>query len=151
MKVLMVCLGNICRSPAAQGVLEFLARKHRLDIQVDSAGTAAYHIGKRPDARSIAALAEIGIDISQQRARQVSRHDFEEFDWILAMDRDNLNNLAQLAPAQGRAKIALLGEYRNGLNGGEVADPYWGEAAEFAQMREHLMDLLQDFISEIKS
>lgn len=93
MKILVVCLGNICRSPAAQGIFEYLACSQSLDLTVDSAGTAAYHIGKRPDARSINALAQVGIDISKQSARQVSQQDFYEFDWILAMDKENLLNL----------------------------------------------------------
>ncbi len=89
-KVLAVCLGNICRSPAAQGILENVASNNRLFLELDSAGTAAYHLDNPPDSRSIAALKNVGIDISQQKARQVTISDFNEYDWILAMDRENL-------------------------------------------------------------
>ena len=146
MKILMVCLGNICRSPAAQGVLESLAQGRSVNVEVDSAGTAAYHIGKAPDSRSISALRTVGIDISAQRARQVSPSDFDRFDWVLAMDKENLKNLQRIAPAKSKAKVAMLGEYREGLAGGEVADPYWDEQDGFVAMREHLTILLTDFL-----
>jgi len=151
MKVLTVCLGNICRSPAAQGLLEHLVAQQYLDIEVDSAGTAAYHLGKHPDRRSIEALAQIGVDISRQRARQVTRQDFYDFDWILAMDRANLSNLQDICPEDASAEVVMLGNFRKGFNGGEVADPYWGDESDFEKMREHLLRLLQDFTAHIKS
>lgn len=146
-QVLVVCLGNICRSPAAQGVLEHLIEQNGLDIEVNSAGTAAYHIGKAPDSRSISCLAEIGIDISNQRARQVNSSDFELFDWILAMDAENLKNLKSLAPKNCRAKVVLFGRANPDCDLGEVADPYYGDQQGFVDMREHLLLLSQQFLT----
>ena len=96
----MVCLGNICRSPTAHGVLQKMIENRGLsgDIEVDSAGTSTYHIGERPDSRSIAAAAQRGYKLDDQFARQVSVSDFHDFDYILAMDQDNLFHLQQLKP-----------------------------------------------------
>lgn len=149
MKVLTVCLGNICRSPAAQGILEHLAQQQGLDVAVDSAGTAAYHIGKLPDARSIRTLKHAGIDITQQRARQVSVADFDRFDWIVAMDADNLANLKRIAPAQCRAKVVMFGRYREGVDFGEVDDPYYGGDQGFDAMKEQLMTISNDFLAHL--
>lgn len=149
MKVLTVCLGNICRSPAAQGILESVAREQGVAIALDSAGTAAYHIGKQPDARSIKALRAVDIDITQQRARQVTLTDFDAFDWIVAMDSENLANLRRLKPDNCRAKVVLFGRYRDGVDFGEVDDPYYGGESGFADMREQLFDIANDFVAHI--
>jgi protein-tyrosine-phosphatase len=150
-KVLTVCLGNICRSPAAQGILEQIATSNRLHLEIDSAGTAAYHLGKSPDSRSIAALKEIGLDISKQKARQVRVEDFDEFDWILAMDKDNLSNLKRLKPEYSKANLVMFGEFNDQVNFGEVDDPYYGGAEGFTLMREHLTEISTAFVHHLNS
>lgn len=123
-KVLMVCLGNICRSPLAHGVLEHMVDPAQ--IQVDSAGTGAYHIGKAPDRRSIHIAGIHSLDISQQRARQFCREDFKVFDHILVMDRDNLRDVLALAPdRESEEKVSLLLSHTNSPID-EVPDPYYG-------------------------
>ncbi|WP_418500814.1 low molecular weight protein-tyrosine-phosphatase [Flagellimonas sp.] len=131
-KVLMVCLGNICRSPLAEGIL---ASKVDPDhVFVDSAGTGGYHIGKPPDRRSIAVARKYGLDISHQRCRQFSRQDFAEFDLIYVMDRSNFSNVARLASTSEEAqKIKLLLE-EVPLGISEVPDPYYGEADGFEEV-----------------
>ena len=93
MKILMVCLGNICRSPLAHGIMEQLVREEELDWDIDSAGTSNMHVGSAPDKRSIAVAKKYGIDISEQRGRQFSQNDFAHYDYIYAMDKDNLETL----------------------------------------------------------
>ena len=120
-RVLMVCLGNICRSPLAEGILSSKARPGLL--VVDSAGTAGYHVGNPPDPRSVAVAALHGIDISTQRCRKFTVSDFDRFDHIFAMDRENLRDLHRLARKQSDlAKTALLLE-ASGVGEGEVPDP----------------------------
>ena len=106
----MVCLGNICRSPTAHGVLEKLIQNNELSefIEVDSAGTSTYHLGDHPDPRSIAAAQRRGYKLEEQIARQVSANDFYEFDYVLAMDTDNLQHLENAAPSASKAKLQLL-------------------------------------------
>jgi len=117
--VLMVCLGNICRSPLAHGIFEHLLNDE--SVRVDSAGTANYHSGASPDIRSIATAKAHQIDISQQEARQFTRNDFEAFDYIYVMDKDNLRNVLAMAKTEGeRNKVRLL------LETEEVEDPYYG-------------------------
>ena len=117
--VLMVCLGNICRSPLAHGIFEKLSKE--FSITVDSAGTASYHIGSSPDPRSIKIAIKHGIDISNQRARQFTRSDFDSFDHIFVMDRQNLRNVLKLSQTEAeRNKVKLL------LTNEEVEDPYYG-------------------------
>ncbi|MCO5723751.1 low molecular weight protein-tyrosine-phosphatase [Robiginitalea marina] len=123
-RVLMVCLGNICRSPLAEGILA--SKTDPGHIVVDSAGTAGYHIGNPPDPRSVAVAALHGIDISAQRCRRFTVSDFDRFDYIFAMDLENLRHLRQLARnPSDRAKTALLLE-ASGIREGEVPDPYYG-------------------------
>ena len=150
-KVLTVCLGNICRSPAAQGILDNVASKNNLFLELDSAGTAAYHIGNPPDSRSIAALNNVGIDISQQKARQITINDFDEFDWILAMDRENLCNLKKIQPEHSKATLVMFGEFDQQVTLGEVADPYYGGDEEFTGMRKHLADIAQTFVNHLNA
>lgn len=126
-RVLMVCLGNICRSPTAHGVLEKLIEKKGLSeyIEVDSAGTSTYHIGDHPDPRSIAAAERRGYSLEEQVARQVRTNDFHEFDYVLAMDADNFNHLIKAAPLGSKAKVQLLLDYSPaGIE--SVPDPYLG-------------------------
>lgn len=131
--VLFVCLGNICRSPAAQGILE----KRIIDaglqekIRVDSCGTAAFNVGKAPDARSQSASLRAGYDISGQIARQICDEDYEQFDYIIAMDRINLTNVQAWAPKDYSGELQLLMHYcKNGGNS-QIPDPYYKEADAF--------------------
>jgi protein-tyrosine phosphatase len=131
--VLFVCMGNICRSPTAHGVFERMVRDAGLAalIEVDSAGTHAYHIGKSPDPRSQETALGRGIDLSGQRARKAAREDFERFDYVIAMDRDNLDNLLTIAPEAHRAKLHLLLDFAPELGVREVPDPYYGGSGGF--------------------
>jgi len=132
--VLLVCLGNICRSPMAEGVLRARAADVGLALHIDSAGTAGYHIGQPPDARAIRVARAQGTPIDQQRARQVDRRDFERFDLILAADASNLRDLQALRPASATARVALLLEWAGLGEGGEVPDPYYGRIEDFEQV-----------------
>jgi protein-tyrosine phosphatase len=138
--ILFVCLGNICRSPTAEGVLRQLlpAEAPQLDIEVDSAGTGDYHIGEPPDPRTQRAALRRGIDLSGLRARQIVPADFSRFDLILAMDRQNLRALERIRPAGSGAAVNLFLEYAGEPGHAEVPDPYDGSAADF----EHVLDLV---------
>jgi protein-tyrosine phosphatase len=135
-RILMVCLGNICRSPTAEGVFRHLLTQEapELQVEVDSAGTAGYHIGKPPDSRSRRAAMSRGVDLSELRARQVAPHDFACFDLILAMDRDNLGTLEAMRPEGSRARVRLFLEYAPELGRLEVPDPYYGDASGFEEV-----------------
>ena len=148
MKVLMVCLGNICRSPLAHGVLRSKAIKENLDIEVDSAGTSNYHVGSKPDARMIATAEEFNIGIDDLRARQFEVQDFDNFDVIYAMDSSNFANMKSLARnANDEAKLKLfLNESHPGMNL-DVPDPYYGGEQGFAEVYE-LVDVATDHIIE---
>src|SRR5947209_5968529 len=128
MKILFVCTGNICRSPTAEGVFRHLAAAAGLSdrVQVDSAGTHGYHVGEAPDARSCAAAAARGVDLSQLRARRVHLDDFETFDMILAMDREHLSRLEALRPNGARAEVELFLDFHPKHKGADVPDPYYG-------------------------
>ena len=130
-KVLFVCTGNICRSPTAEGVLRSLARGANLEIRVESRGTHDYHVGEPPDRRSQQHALKRGYDLSAQRARQVSKSDFEEFDLIVAMDRGHLRILQRLCPPAFQGKVRLFES--------EVPDPYYGGPDGF----ERVLDLLE--------
>lgn len=136
-KILMVCLGNICRSPLAEGILT-----NKLDpnyVLVDSAGTAGYHLGKKPDPRSIAIAKKYGIDISQQRCRKFEVSDFEIFDHIYVMDKSNYDDIISLTKNnKDRKKVSLLLD-QSGSNLQEVPDPYYGGDEGFEQVY-HLID-----------
>ncbi len=124
MKILMVCLGNICRSPLAEGILQNMADKKGLNWQVDSAGTLDYHVGSPPDRRSVAIAKNRGIDISAQKCRLFRLKDFDEFDRIYVMDRYNLNDILAMARnAEDRKKVKLL------LDDDIVPDPYYDDEA----------------------
>lgn len=141
-KVLFVCMGNICRSPTAEGVFRHRVRKAGQDerFHIDSAGTHDYHIGAEPDRRTQQAALKRGYDLSALRGRQVSRGDFEYFDLVLAMDRSNLANLHQICPPHHRGKVHLFLEYSRNFSEREVPDPYYGGAQGF----EHVLDLVED-------
>ena len=140
LRLLMVCLGNICRSPTAHGVMHKMIINKGLEaeIEVDSAGTNNYHIGDRPDARAIEAAAERGYDLSVLRARQVEETDFERFDYILAMDRQNLRELKRRCPSGLQYKLHLLLDYGDSEHDA-VPDPYYGDERGF----ELVLDLVE--------
>ncbi|KGJ04488.1 protein-tyrosine phosphatase [Paracoccus halophilus] len=129
--ILFVCLGNICRSPLAEGAMRDAARKAGLAIEIDSAGTGIWHLGEPPDPRAQEIAARDGIDISGLRARQVTAQDFHRFDHIVAMDHDNLANLRRIAPADAHARLSLMLDHVPGQEGQAVADPYFGESTGF--------------------
>jgi protein-tyrosine phosphatase len=129
--ILFVCLGNICRSPLAEGAFRAEAGRVGLDVQIDSAGTGGWHAGERPDRRAIAAAKRAGVDISCQRARKVTRADFDRFDHIVALDEENLADLEKLRPAASRARLSLLLDHVPGREGQAVADPYYGGDSHF--------------------
>ena len=141
-KVLFVCMGNICRSPTAQGVFEKLVNEQSLtgQIVIDSAGTHAYHIGNPPDVRATQAALRRGIDLSTQTARRVSPADFEEFDYVLAMDRANFDDLAELCSPEHSSKLRLFLEFAPASTVREVPDPYYGGTTGF----ERVLDLIEE-------
>jgi protein-tyrosine phosphatase len=132
-RILFVCLGNICRSPTAEGVVRTFAARHypRMPIEVDSAGTANYHVGEPPDRRTVAAARRKGYDLAALRARQVTGQDFAAFDYMLAMDAANLEELRRRAPARTRARLGLFLEFAPECGCDEVPDPYYGGAEDF--------------------
>jgi protein-tyrosine phosphatase len=141
MKVLFVCMGNICRSPTAEGVLRHYLRAHApdLDVEIDSAGTHDYHVGEPPDPRTVKAAAKRGIDLSGLRARQVQDDDFKCFDLILAMDRLNHVTLLDRSPPEHHQRIRLFLEFAADAGRDDVPDPYYGSAQEF----EDVLDLVE--------
>jgi protein-tyrosine phosphatase len=141
MKILFVCLGNICRSPTAEAVLRGIAAREapELAVTVDSAGTANYHPGSPPDRRSQAAARKRAYDLSGLRARQVRAEDFVDFDLILAMDRSNLQELLRLEPPAARGKIQLFLDHAPEQPTREVPDPYYGGSHGF----EDVLDLIE--------
>ncbi|MDP3801728.1 low molecular weight protein-tyrosine-phosphatase [Brevundimonas sp.] len=129
--VLFVCLGNICRSPLAEGALRAEAARLGLDLIVDSAGTGDWHAGEPPDERAIAVAHRNDVDISGLRARQVRAADFRRFTHVIALDHDNLARLRKLAPADATAELSLLLDHVEGREGQAVADPWFGDDAGF--------------------
>ncbi len=125
--VLFVCLGNICRSPLAEAAFREEARRLKLDVIADSAGTGGWHIGAPPDPRAQAVALKNGVDISALRGRQVKPADFRRFTHLVAMDHENLANLRRLAPPDATAELSLLLDHVEGRAGQAVADPYFGE------------------------
>ena len=140
--VLFVCMGNICRSPTAEGVFRHIVEQEGLtgDIHIDSAGTHAYHVGEQPDSRAQQTARTRGIDLSQQRARKVRHDDFDNFDYVLAMDNDNHAILATMCPSDKDECLSLFLEFAEGRRESEVPDPYYGGAQGF----EHVFDLVED-------
>lgn len=140
--VLFVCMGNICRSPTAEGVMQKLVDEQGMSDQVrlDSAGTHAYHVGEPPDHRAVTAALERGVEISHLAARKVVTEDFYNFDLLLAMDGDNLRVLNELQPEDSAAEVRLLLHYSKTNPNGTVPDPYYGGAAGF----ERVLDLLEE-------
>jgi protein-tyrosine phosphatase len=141
-KVLFVCMGNICRSPTAEGVFTHLVEKQgtRERFMIDSAGTHAYHVGEQPDTRAQQTARQRGIDLSYIRARKFAYSDFEMFDHILAMDSDNYAILFDACPAQYKDKIKLFLDFAPHRNERDVPDPYYGGQNGF----DHVFDLVED-------
>ena len=141
-RVLFVCMGNICRSPTAEGVFRKLLaeRAPELDVDIDSAGTHGYHDGAPPDPRACRAAERRGIDLKPLRARRVTERDFEEFELVLAMDEQNREFLLEVCPVEHRHRIRLLLEFAPHLERREVPDPYYGGNTGF----EHVLDLVEE-------
>jgi protein-tyrosine phosphatase len=140
--VLVVCTGNICRSPTGEGVLRHLAKERGLAerLAVRSAGTHDYHVGECPDSRTLEHASRRGYDLSAQRAMQVSRDHFAEFDYILAMDRGHLRHLRAMAPPGSRARLGMFLEPSARWKGEDVPDPYYGGAEGF----EEVLDMVEE-------
>ena len=140
-RILFVCLGNICRSPMAEGVFRKIAEERGLipPLEVASAGTGSWHVGDPPDARAVAAAHSRGVDISRQRARQVHVDDFDRFDLLIAMDEANVETLRRAAPKHHHGKIKLFLEFADGAGASEVPDPYYGGTDGFG----HALDLIE--------
>lgn len=151
--VLFVCLGNICRSPTAEGVFRHLVERHGLGdrIAIDSAGTGAYHIGNPPDSRSQAAARLRGVDLSTQRARQVSKADFDRFDYVLAMDTENLTNLLAICPPDKAHKVHLMLDFAADRQGENVPDPYYGEGDGFEIVLDMIETASQGLLDDIRN
>ncbi len=130
MKVLMVCLGNICRSPLAEGILKKQVQEKGLDWQIDSAGTSGWHVGELPDARSIATAKQYGIDITDQRSRQFQQSDLDTFDLILAMDTSNYNDILRLANSEQATKVKMILNFTYPKENRSVPDPYYNDGFE---------------------
>jgi protein-tyrosine phosphatase len=141
LRILFVCLGNICRSPTAEVVFRVVAAREAPDIalEIDSAGTAGYHVGDLPDKRTRQAAARRGYDLSALRARMVEARDFEHYDLILAMDRENLRSLERRAPPHARERLRLFLEFAPQTGISEVPDPYYGGPNGF----EDVLDLIE--------
>lgn len=138
-KILFVCLGNICRSPAAEGVMKKLASEY--PIQIDSAGTAGYHIGELPDPRMIAHAKKRGYDLTSRARKFDPNKDFEAFDHIIAMDGNNLRDLRAMDKSKRyQNKLSLMTDYAHTMEIDEVPDPYYGGPEGF----EHVLDILED-------
>lgn len=129
--ILFVCLGNICRSPLAEGALRAEAQRLNLDLIVDSAGTGDWHAGEPPDERAQRTALRNGVDISALRARQVRPADFRRFTHVIALDHENMANLRRLAPADATAELSLLLDHVPGREGQAVTDPWFGDEAGF--------------------
>lgn len=141
--ILFVCLGNICRSPLAEGIAKKIAKERGLDILIDSAGTSNYHIGEPPDSRSVAVAYQNGVDISMLRGRQISRSD-SKFDLIVAMDRQNYANISRLGLGN---RLVMMGEF--GLDGVDIPDPYYGDSKDFKRVYDMLTKAINVMFDEV--
>ena len=151
MRILFVCMGNICRSPTAEGVFRRLVQERapHLPIEIDSAGTHDYHVGEPPDSRSVAAAARRGIDLRGLRARQVSDEDFARFDLIVAMDRRNRVRWLERAPPVSHERIRLFMEFAGDRNVEDVPDPYYGGPLGFEQVLDLAEEAAAGLLDEV--
>lgn len=151
-KILTVCLGNICRSPMAEGILRHLAQERGIAISTDSAGTGDYHVGEEPDRRAIAAMERYDIYIRDLRARQFKSLDFEDFDILLAMDASNLANMLKLAPnAELARKARLVMDHAPNHPEREVPDPYFGGDEGFDHVYRMLVEACDAVLDEVEA
>ena len=148
--VLFVCLGNICRSPMAEGAFRKAAAETGMECEVDSAGTAAYHIGSAPDPRAIATARAHGADISALQGRQLAPSDFDRFTHIFALDTANLAGIQAKAPRGARSHISLLMDAVPGCEGQPVADPYYGDENDFEAAWEEINLAVRHIVEELK-
>lgn len=151
-RILLVCMGNICRSPTAEGVLRQFITRNKLegDVEVDSAGTHGYHVGEAPDSRTQRAASARGYDLSQLRARKVAYQDLDYFDLILAMDKSNLDNLQRLAMPEQQKKLGLFMDYARNFDDQEVPDPYYGLGYGFDLVLDMVEDASQGLIEDVR-
>ena len=151
--VLVVCTGNICRSPTAEGVMRHRAKERGLAdrVRIASAGTHDYHVGEPPDPRSVKHASKRGYDLSAQRAAQVKAGDFEEFDYILAMDRGHLRILKSMAPEGTKAKLGLFLEASGKWKGEDVPDPYYGAGADFERVLDMVEEAAERWLDRIEA
>jgi protein-tyrosine phosphatase len=151
-RVLMVCMGNICRSPTAEGVVRQYIKNNRLGdvVEVDSAGTHGYHVGEAPDSRTQRAASARGYNLSQLRARKVARQDLDYFDLILARDKSNLDNLRRMAPPEAQERIRLFMDYAKNFDDDEVPDPYYGLGHGFDLVLDMIEDGAQGLVEDLK-
>jgi low molecular weight protein-tyrosine phosphatase len=151
-RILFVCMGNICRSPTAQGVFDHLVKGEGLTslIQTDSAGTHAYHVGEPPDVRATQAAKKRSIDLGNQRARRVVGEDFLNFDYVLAMDRNNYDDLMSLCPHEHQSKLHLFMKFASGLEEDEVPDPYYGGITGFERVLDLIEQASQGLLAELR-
>mgnify|MGYP001827497730 CR=1 FL=1 len=151
-RVLFVCMGNICRSPTAQGIFRKLLEWQGLQVLVetDSAGTHAYHVGEPPDHRAQETAMRRGIDLGDLRARRVEKGDFERFDYVLAMDRDNYDILRSICPPDHAGKLTLFMDFAPHLETREVPDPYYGGARGFEQVFDMAEAAAEGLLSDIR-
>lgn len=151
--VLMVCTGNICRSPLAEGIFRHLTETAGLAhaIHVDSAGTGNYHVGDPPDPRAQQIAQQHGLDISAQHARQLQADDFNQFHYIIALDQRHLTHLQQHQPATSNSELCLLAPFATRYSETEVADPYYGDLNAFEDAFSLIEDALHGFLSYIQS
>lgn len=151
--VLFVCVGNICRSPTAEGVFRHMVEEAGLAgmIRIDSAGTHDYHVGDPPDRRSMAYALTRGVDISAQRARHVAAGDFQEFDYIVAMDHDNIARLKAICPAELRHKLHLFMSFAEDCDSDVVPDPYYGSADGFKRVYDYVECASKGLLAAIRA
>jgi protein-tyrosine phosphatase len=146
-KILMVCLGNICRSPIAEGVMKAAFRKYNIPGSVDSAGVLSYHSGHAPDKRAVRISSNYGVDISSQLARQIRKSDFDEFDFIFTMDQSVQKSIMTLAPSEShRKKVYSFMEFAGYPEGSEVPDPYYSGIEAFEQVFEMVDEACEKII-----
>ena len=151
--ILFVCMGNICRSPSAEGFfLQALqTSKYTEQVSTDSAGTHGYHVGHTPDSRAIETALSFGVDISGLRARKVSVSDFDDFDMIIAMDHDNFADLQRLQPKGSKATLKLMMQYHPEAQPEEVPDPYYGGMSGFTYMCKLLDSATRGLLSDVEA
>jgi protein-tyrosine phosphatase len=151
--VLFVCMGNICRSPTAEGVFRHLVREAQLEehVHTDSAGTHAYHVGNPPDVRAQATAERRGIELHDLRARRVAEEDFDVFDYVLAMDQDNYQILSTICPPGYETRLRMFMEFAPHLNIPEVPDPYYGGASGFERVFDMVEEAARGLLEDIRS